>query len=65
MVGIFGVDRAAYFLHQQERLTREEMFERMDGYDEGCVRNGGSNAKDVFLVSIVASLLFSLNFYLN
>ena len=53
MVGIYGVDKAAYFLHEQERLTRQSMFGKMEDYDIGCVRNGGSNAKDVFVVSAV------------
>ena len=48
---MFGVDKAAYFLHEQKRLTRASMFEAMGSYDEGCAKDGGTNTIDVFLVS--------------
>ena len=50
LVGLTGVDRAAYFLFNESRLTRDSMFQRMDSYDQGCIRNGGENNKGVFLV---------------
>ena len=50
MVAMNGVDKAAYFLHKQDRLTRDVMFGSMSAYDEGCVRSGGSTAKNVFEV---------------
>ncbi|CAK8698072.1 complement C3-like [Clavelina lepadiformis] len=47
-VSISGVDRAAYFLYDESRLTRERMFEKMEEYDQGCVRHGGANGQNVF-----------------
>uniref|UniRef100_H2ZNR2 NTR domain-containing protein n=1 Tax=Ciona savignyi TaxID=51511 RepID=H2ZNR2_CIOSA len=47
-VSLSGVDRAAYFLYNQSRVTRQTMFNEMEEYDQGCVRNGGRNGQNVF-----------------
>ncbi|XP_078491488.1 complement component C3 [Ciona intestinalis] len=45
---LYGVDRAAYFLYNGSRLTRNSMFSDMAAYDQGCVSNGGSDGPNVF-----------------
>ncbi|XP_076805082.1 complement C3-like isoform X2 [Clavelina lepadiformis] len=47
-VSVSGVDKSAYFLFDQERLNRELMFDKMESYDRGCVRSGGSDGRNVF-----------------
>ncbi|XP_039271126.2 complement C3-like [Styela clava] len=48
ILGMSAVDRAAYFLYDKGRLTRSSVFEALNLYDEGCVREGGKNAQHVF-----------------
>jgi len=52
LVSVSGVDRAAYLLYNQSRLTRDNVFNKMGRYDQGCTRNGGRNGPDVFLVGV-------------
>ena len=44
------MDRAAYFLFNESRIVKETMFDAMDAYDQGCVRNGGEDTRSVYLV---------------
>lgn len=45
-----AVDRAAYFVHNSSRLTRNTLWRKMEAYDTGCSRKGGKNAMSVFKV---------------
>ena len=51
LVSVSAVDRAAYFLYDGSRLTRDVMFNKMESYDQGCLRNGGQDGSGVFWVS--------------
>ena len=50
LVGLKAVDKAAYFIYNKTRLTKKTMFNKMREYDLGCVRNGGSDNRNVYLV---------------
>ena len=52
LVGVSAVDRAAYFLFNETRIVKDTMFDAMDDYDQGCVRNGGSDTRSVYIVNI-------------
>uniref|UniRef100_F6U649 NTR domain-containing protein n=1 Tax=Ciona intestinalis TaxID=7719 RepID=F6U649_CIOIN len=49
LVSVSGVDKAAYYLYNGSRLTRDVMFKRMESHDQGCVRNGGEDWNHVFM----------------
>ena len=57
LVGLKAVDRAAYFIYNKTRLTKKTMFNKMREYDLGCVRNGGSDNQNVFLVRAFVALM--------
>ncbi|CAK8698466.1 unnamed protein product [Clavelina lepadiformis] len=48
LVSLVGVDRAAYFVFNESRFTRDTMFSKMRKYDQGCHRHGGADASNVF-----------------
>uniref|UniRef100_H2YNV5 NTR domain-containing protein n=1 Tax=Ciona savignyi TaxID=51511 RepID=H2YNV5_CIOSA len=52
LVSVSGVDKAAYYLYNASRLTRDVMFRKMDGHDLGCSRIGGEDWKTVFMASL-------------
>lgn len=51
IIGMSAVDRAAYFLYDESRLTRDSAFKKLNDYDMGCVREGGRNGQHVFEAS--------------
>ena len=61
LVSVTAVDRAAYFIYNESRLTPSGVFEKMASYDQGCRREGGRDGYHVFLVSFLIAR-FSLSF---
>ncbi|XP_033111063.1 complement C3-like [Anneissia japonica] len=47
-VGLIAVDKSVYNLENYERLSKEKLFKKMQGFDLGCGPGGGSSTADVF-----------------
>ncbi|XP_072015057.1 A.superbus venom factor 1-like [Amphiura filiformis] len=50
-VGLLAIDSSVYLLKDNDKLTEEKMFKKMNDYDLGCGPGGGVNANSIFMDS--------------
>ena len=58
LVAVSVVDREAYLTFNKTRLVRDSMFDAMASHEQGCMRNGGNDTRNVYLVRICLFALF-------